>query len=140
MRGRLSLAVGTALALIASMNARGDDREFPSPVDRIFIPSAFDQDDVVELILHGSYPNSCYRAGRTGAHVDETSKTITVWAMSTLSDEPFCQQTFVSFLQVVKIGTLKGGRYTVLYRDGEARTQLDVKGLACDETTVPSTP
>lgn len=129
MHGRLSV-LGMVLTLLSfSLPSRADENEFASPVNRIFIPSAFDGGDAVEVILHGSYPNSCYRAGRTGAEVDEAAKTIVVWATSTLAPEQFCQQTFVSFLQVVNVGVLAGGRYTVIYRDNDTvRTQLDVRG------------
>lgn len=113
----------TALALIFFLfapfgHAEENPTEVPSPVERIFVPHGFDDNDDVEIIMHGDLKDTCHHIGRTGADVDEEAKHITVWASAYVYEaNEGCAQTEAPFLQTVRVGLLKPGRYTVSYRD-----------------------
>ncbi len=102
--------------------------EVPSPVTKIFIPKGFDDNDNVEIILKGEFPNSCYHVGRAGAEVDQEKMHISVWATSyAYLGSQNCLQVVTPFIQEISTGILKKGEYTVSFRyDDEVKENLSV--------------
>jgi hypothetical protein len=94
-----------------------DTVEVMSPVSQILIPDLFDDNDNVEIILKGEYPTACYQPADSGVTLDEATRTIHVWANSSLSTAPgiLCQQVPTPFIQVVAVGSLPAGSYQVIY-------------------------
>lgn len=115
----LSAAVGFA-------ESRGPV-EIASPVNRIFIPNGFDDNDNVEIVVHGEFANTCYQVDKTGAEVDTAKKEIKVWGTSLKYTSGACLQVVTPFIQVVKVGTVEEGDYTVTYKNApEVKTALHV--------------
>jgi len=86
-----------------------------APVDAIFVPSGFDDNDNVEVVIHGTFPDGCYRVGSASAEVDEEKRRITVSATSVLDPDEYCVQSLTPFIQAVPLGLLKQGNYQVVY-------------------------
>ncbi len=95
--------------------------QIQAPVDTIFIPNGFDNNDRVEVILHGDFQNSCSRIGSTSFEFDENSNLITVDAKYLQYGEPdgttqYCAQVMLPFIESVNLGVLKAGTYQVQYK------------------------
>lgn len=108
-------AVAALVSLIPNVGFAVDPIEIPSPVDSIFIPSGYDDNDNIEIILQGHFRNTCQRTGRSGFSIDEESRTIKIWATSYQYDSAPCATLVTPFIQVVKVGFLPFGGYRVVY-------------------------
>lgn len=100
-----------------------------APTQKVFIPVGFDNNDNVEVILSGNFENSCYKTGPAQVKVDAQSKTITLFPQAYFYPRGFCSDVLVSYTQVVSLGTLPEGDYTVRIgnRDHLAPAKLNVK-------------
>jgi hypothetical protein len=126
----ITVLASCLLTFTARGSAKATPEQIPSPIQKIFIPNGFDDNDNVEVVLHGEYPNTCYRTGKSGAKIDEETKTITVWATSYRygSAGTFCAQVITPFIQVVKVGLVNRGNYRVVYNeDANIARNLTVK-------------
>ena len=91
-----------------------------SPIDSVFIPTGFDDNDNVEIVLKGTFPNSCYRIAESSHEVDHENRTIKIKAEA-LHYESYngCLEVLTNFLQPVKVGLLKHGRYDVYLENAD---------------------
>ncbi len=89
-----------------------------SPIERMFIPDGFDDNDNSIVILQGTFPNSCYQVGKAEAIISKEDKKITVKAKSLYYPSGPCAQVLVPFMQEVNLGVLEAGVYDV-YLDAE---------------------
>jgi hypothetical protein len=106
--------------------AKADDVFVPrlvtAPIDRVFVPLGFDSNDNVEVVLHGHFPNTCYKLGPALYTVDEATKTIEIDA-SSYQYNGGCAQMLVPFIQSVSVGLLNQGSYTITVKNRpDART------------------
>jgi len=85
-----------------------------APVQKVFVPLGFDNNDNVEVVVHGHFSNSCYKVGPSNATVDTDAKTVTIQAQAFEYPQAICAQMQVPFTVEVKIGLLKEGEYRVL--------------------------
>lgn len=110
-----SLTLIFVAAMLFSTQSIADPIEITSPIEKIFIPNGFDDNDNIEIILFGQFPNTCYKTGQTGFYFDQENKKISVWATAYKYNQEnlFCAQVMVPFIQVVKIGLLAEGQYEV---------------------------
>lgn len=119
MRKRMSMfAVIMGISTAAAAGEQGP-YEVPSPVIKIFVPQGFDDNDNVEVIVQGEFPDSCYQIGRTSAQVSLEKKLITVTATSYRYTGSGCTQVVSPFLQSVKLGVLTKGTYKVVFKFDE---------------------
>jgi hypothetical protein len=106
-----------------SGSARGAEPNFPppelvrAPIDKVFVPQGFDDNDNVEVILHGQFPNTCYKTGPVSVEVDRSNKIITIEARSYRAKTTMCAQVLVKFIQPVQIGILEHGTYKLVIKD-----------------------
>ncbi len=124
----LILLLGIGLSASAALaGTETDPVEIESPITKIFIPQGFDDNDNVEVILHGDFPSTCVQVGRTDAVIDPLSKTVTVTATAYKYPGKFCIQSITPFIQTVKLGLLGEGDYTVvLQKDKAVKSELNV--------------
>jgi hypothetical protein len=106
-----------ASSLLLNAEVRADGSQDPSlvaaPVDRVFVPLGFDNNDNVEVVVHGHFPNTCYKVGPTTATVDMEAKTVTIQAQAYSYAGFVCAQVLVPFVSEVKLGLMKEGEYRV---------------------------
>jgi hypothetical protein len=101
--------------------------EVPASIDKIFIPQGFDDNDNVEIVLHGNFPNTCYQVGNAEAKINPEARTVTVSATSFKYPGAFCIQSITPFIQTVKLGIIPEGDYQVVYsKDQQVRSSLQV--------------
>lgn len=94
-----------------------------APVQKVFVPVGFDDNDNAEIVVHGYFPNSCYKAGQVTAEVDEEKRKITVHAKSFLYPTSVCLQMVIPFTESVKLGVLKSGNYDIVV-EGSPKAQV----------------
>ena len=115
--------VGGVLAVYAVMMsgtvmASNEPDLVTAPVEKVFIPQGFDNNDNVEVVVHGHFPNSCYRVGPITARFDNERNQIEVDAQAYYyKNQPICMQVLMSFTQSVKIGLVKAGSYKVVVKN-----------------------
>ncbi len=113
----LAYAVATSGTLVAA----NEPDVVTAPVEKVFVPQGFDNNDNVEVVIHGHFPNSCYRVGPITARFDEERNQIEVDAKSYYyKNQPICMQVLMSFTQSVKVGLVKAGSYKVVVKDRPA--------------------
>ncbi len=112
----LFLVLSMTVSLGSNLSAQtAEPEEFTAPVDKIYIPDGFDDNDNVEVIVHGNFPDSCYQIGKVSAELDPLTRTITVSATALRTSDQFCIQTITPFVQPVTLGLVAEGSYRVVY-------------------------
>jgi hypothetical protein len=96
-----------------------------APVEHLFVPEGFDNNDTVEVVVTGTFPNPCYARSATTATVKEDVIDIRVNATVAPESER-CEALPVPFKESVTIGTLQGGTYAI-HVNGKLRDKLIVK-------------
>ncbi len=116
----LSFALLSPLALAAAE----DPQEIAAPVDRIFIPLGFDDNDNVEVVIHGNFNDTCHTVGRASADVDLAKGVVTIKATSYRYPGKICLQTITPFIQTVSLGLVPEGNYKVQYANDQNVRQV----------------
>lgn len=85
----------------------------PAPVEKVFVPQGFDDNDNAEVIIQGRFPNACMKTGPVTKKIDPQSQTITLKPeVFVYRGEP-CAQVIVPFTQRVTFGTLHSGTWKI---------------------------
>lgn len=87
-----------------------------SPVNHLFIPTGFDNNDNIEVFVSGQFPNSCYSRNKVEVSVQDETIKINVTAL-VRSESEKCEDYKVSYLEDVTIGSLQAGDYKVIVND-----------------------
>jgi hypothetical protein len=86
-----------------------------APVKHLYLPNGFDSNDAVEVVVTGEFPNTCY--SRNDVKVEVVDETIDIKINAAnhekIASSIKCAEMVVPFKEVVHIGNLQGGRYTV---------------------------
>ncbi|MBC7661189.1 MAG: hypothetical protein H7249_15940 [Chitinophagaceae bacterium] len=114
----LTLSLTAIAGLSAKAQAAGP-LEITAPVDSIFIPNGFDDNDNVEIVVKGNFPDTCYQVGKISAAIDAKTRIVTVSASSLRYPGVLCIKTITPFIQSVKLGALATGDYQAVYADNK---------------------
>lgn len=87
--------------------------EISAPITHVFVPVGFDDNDTVEIIIHGHFANTCFKAGTAFGIVDEQAKTVRIAAKALSYASAECLAMRIPFVQVVKLGQIPAGSYVV---------------------------
>lgn len=97
-----------------------------APLDHLFIPSGFDNNDNVEVVVTGKFPNPCYSRNEISVDVKNDIVHIEVTArMEDDQDRRRCEDLKVPFSETVRIGSLQAGDYKIIVNKG---SQYELKG------------
>ncbi len=117
----------TLLALLVSAPLYAQaPRVIDAPVDHLFVPSGFDNNDNVELVVTGYFPNPCY--GRNNVEVKVQDDVINVRVTALVRQDQkaeACAAMIVPFKEVVPVGNLQGGDYKVVVNANTRFQQQD---------------
>ena len=118
------LLVSTSVFAFSSLTIAGEALSLPtemdSPIENVFIPVGFDDNDNVEIVLKGTYPNSCYRVASSDSYVDHEKREITLTATTYFYDaQRACLEVLTTFLQPIKVGLLHSGNYSVVMKNNQ---------------------
>lgn len=96
----------------------------PSPIDHLFVPKGFDNNDNVEIVVTGKYPNPCYIRNNSTVEVQDNKVLVTVTALRRDSDEG-CDPMAVPFSEAITIGNLQAGPYEIVVNGGTTYEQME---------------
>lgn len=97
-----------------------------APIEHVFVPHGFDNNDFVEIVVTGSFPNPCYVKNKYDFKVKEDVIKIDVTSLS--MDDPAytkCEPLKIPFTEVVNLGSLQGGNYKIVVNEGGKYEQKD---------------
>lgn len=102
--------------------------EVAAPIDSLFLPSGFDSNDNVEVVVAGTFPNSCYRTGRTNVTLDQETREIKIDITAYRYLASSCGEVLTPFLHTIKLGILDVGSYAVhLTRQPNIKGTLNIQ-------------
>ena len=119
----------SCLAILFAAHASADFLPALVPVsfDRIYAPDGFDDNDNVQIIGEGFFPNSCYRYAKTKVQVNHTDKIIALHSFAYKYDG-ICLQVMVPYNHSVDLGILRAGDYTIVRgADGKQLGKMTIK-------------
>jgi hypothetical protein len=128
----MRIALLLAGMVVASSSIAAESPELvTAPIDRVYTPLGFDDNDDAEIVLHGEFPNTCFKVGPVKAVVDQQTKKITVDAQAYRygGEGTSCPRVATAFLQSVKLGPLPVGTYKVEVLNRDVRS-LNLKVVA----------
>lgn len=123
---KIALLIPMFLAVQAL--AEGTPVLVQSPLENVYAPLGFDDNDNTEVVIHGHFTNSCMKVGPVSASVNASTREVRISAQSYRYDDPLCEreEMWTPFTQSVSLGVLQKGKYTVRV---EGRPDLGVTTL-----------
>lgn len=107
------------LMLALSLNAAAQPEIVAAPVSHLYLPDGFDSNDAVEVVVTGYFSNSCY--SRNDVKVDVVDDVVDIKITAISNEKTFssirCSDMIVPYKEVVNVGNLQGGKYTVKVND-----------------------
>lgn len=92
--------------------------------EKVFVPSGFDDNDTIQIILEGSFPNSCYKSGPVQVKKDPESKEIQITHVAYKTTGQNCLMMIVPYFVEVDLGRLPQGDYQVSIVDEKGKKQM----------------
>lgn len=84
-----------------------------SPVNHLFIPKGFDNNDNVEVVVSGTFPNTCYSRNKVIVVIKENKIDVQVSALFNEANEERCEDLEINYLENVTVGNLQAGDYEI---------------------------
>lgn len=97
----------------------------PAPVDHLYVPAGFDNNDNVEVVVAGHFPTTCYSRNRVFVKVSGDVIDVKINAYHNRDATSKCITMVVPFSEVVTIGNLQAGGYTIKVNDGMKKSLKD---------------
>ncbi|MCX6117146.1 MAG: hypothetical protein NT027_06370 [Proteobacteria bacterium] len=116
MRKRIfrDLCLGSILASISGISLASGAVLVKAPVEKVFVPQGFDDNDKVEVIVHGHFTSSCYKMGPVSAIVDDATKKLMLSVEAFYYPQATCLQMLVPYTKSIEVGRhLTAGIYKV---------------------------
>lgn len=116
---RMTFAI---LAICGALKARAQSNtpiKIQTHFSRIYSVEGFDNNDNVQIVGEGVFPNSCFRNAETHVQIDHNSKTILLTPLA-FKYPGICLEVIMPFDRVVDIGLLKAGEYRIV-QQGDSR-------------------
>ena len=79
----------------------------------MFVPTGFDSNDNVEVVVSGFLPNLCHRVPSSKVTVNGNKIDIKMTSLYYHASSPFCPEMVVPFVKSVPVGLLDKGKYEI---------------------------
>jgi hypothetical protein len=93
-----------------------------APVEKVFIPAGYDDNDGVEVMIHGEFANGCYRLGKVDVVNPENEGDPYIVHVKANLYKPeegvFCIQATIPYLKPVNLGIMKQGIHELVVNPG----------------------
>jgi hypothetical protein len=103
----------TVLSLLFTQLAVAQVSQLQAPVDHLYVPPGFDDNDAVEVIVAGHFTDTCHSRNAVSATVVDRVIDVQILAHTVKKANSDCIQMVVPFKEDVAIGTLAEGDYEV---------------------------
>ncbi len=119
--------------LSVSFGALAQVKKVWAPVDHLYVPKGFDNNDSAEVVVSGFFPTPCYSHNKV--EVNNKRNTIHIKMTALLSDDHYkwCPEMVVPYYEVVSVGNLRAGEYKIVV-NSENKNFLKGK-IGVDEAT-----
>lgn len=91
-------------------------------LDGSYVPMGFDDNDRLQFVVKGKFPNSCYRIGPYDIRVNDVMKKIVITQRAYYYSEGVCILLEIPFTQTIQVGILPKGTYSLV--DGKSGATL----------------
>ncbi len=111
--------VFTVFALVVSTTTAIADtpRDVLLIPDAVYTPTGFDDNDKVQFVFEGTFPDSCYREGITDHEIDFEKKRIIVSNSAFHYSTEICLKMLVPYVKEVNLGLMERGEYKIFFRE-----------------------
>lgn len=118
--GLFSFSALNALATGQStkINLKANYQEVYVPVDHLYIPYGFDNNDNVEFVVSGILPSLCHRSPKIRTEIIANEVVITVTSLYEKKEFTDCEDLVIPFSQTVHLGVIRDGQYNVVANKG----------------------
>ena len=113
MRSSFFWAVAGIGLLLAPASLNAAPRSRTADVEQIMAPAGFDDNDILEVVLYGHYPNSCFDVGSTSFTIDRDKRAIVIDATVVEHNDRVCAQAIVPYIIPVRLGQVEAGNWQV---------------------------
>ena len=104
----------TMLALSISSLLQAAPIVIDAPVDHLFVPNGFDNNDNVEVMVTGNFPTTCFSRNKVEVTVKDEVINVKVTSLDSSKDNTKCEKIEIPFMENVTIGNLQAGDYKVV--------------------------
>ena len=106
-----------------------------APIEKVFVPVGFDDNDKVEVIVHGHFTSSCYKMGPVDSQIDTVNRKVLITAEAYYYPGAACVQMIVPFIKSVELkGSVADGTYQI---EVVGRPTADTSPLHISKSTRP---
>lgn len=103
----------SSLAVLSMVASASTPIEKMVPVDHIYLPSGFDSNDNVEVVITGFLPNLCHKSPASKVKVNGNKIDIEITSLYYHSSNPYCPEMVVPFTETVTLGLMDKGNYEI---------------------------
>ena len=96
----------------------------PEPVEKlnhlpskVYVPSGFDDNDTSQIVIEGSYPDTCHKVGPTIVTPNSTENKIVIEDQGYYHPQDMCAMMIVPYTKVVDLNVLAAGEYKIYFKD-----------------------
>jgi hypothetical protein len=107
----------TFLLILPALAFSAQPNVIDAPVKHLYVPHGFDNNDSVEVVITGEFPNTCYTRNTVEVSYQKELINIKVTALEPTNDNRVCAEMIVPFKEVVSLGNLQGGKYKVIVNE-----------------------
>ncbi len=83
--------------------------------EKVYVPTGFDDNDLVEVVVAGNLPSSCYSAGIFTAVPFPETRQIVIKQEALYYPKSWCVMSLVPYRETVKVGVLDAANYEVVF-------------------------
>jgi hypothetical protein len=112
--------VALALAGVVSPALAASPRVIQAPLQTFYVPNGFDDNDNIEIVAHGEFPNSCYRVGKAEARIVPETNTVEVSVSALQYDGEICAQVVTPYIKPISLGLMVKGNYSIKAKQAPA--------------------
>lgn len=102
-----------AMAISSAMAMGSTPIEKLVPVDHVYLPSGFDSNDNVEIVITGFLPNLCHKSPASKVKIEGGKVNIEMTSLYYQASNPYCPEMVVPFTETVTLGLLDKGNYEI---------------------------
>jgi hypothetical protein len=145
MANRSALAVFGVVFGLVSQNAISAPRPSASigepqreviVPEKVYVPTGFDDNDLVEVVVSGNLPSSCYSAGIFTAVPFPETRQIVIKQEALYYPKSWCVMNLVPYRETVKVGVLDAANYEVVFVSADGTLVSSKKSVSVTESTV----
>lgn len=103
--------------------AQADPTTVVAQINKVYAPEGFDSNDIVQIVVQGKFPNSCYRAIAPELKIDRETKEIFIKPLA-FQYPGICLMYIVPFEKSIDLGLLQAGTWKIYQGQDKASGEM----------------